>query len=383
MTVERLLLLCSLSFVVVGVANALGGRGSAAARLVELTVITGLATGLAVSGYLMCRRVDDPRYVLYSTLGLGLLTGSLSLLASSVQVLKGYTLNEPVYYAVVMAAGGAAVGPYLGFYYARLQRSNEELSERYRDLSALNQRLAVANRVLRHNLRNDLTVVDGVAKDLQRRVGDDGPTEHVDLLNRRTDSLLELSETMDEIRGVWNTDERVVVDLATVLHDLLDDLRTTYPEVTLRTEVPDSAPVAAHPKLGTAVRELLSNAVTHNDPSELTLTVTVEARPESNTCRLVIADDGCGFDGIEQTMFSDADPDVSPLEHGVGLGLWLVYWTVEESEGAFTLTNDGGAVVRADLPTADPADDAVGVGSARPLRDRGVAGADVGSPTHS
>ena len=351
---------------VVGVVHALGDTSGLFVRGMELAVMLTLAAALMVSLRYTAERVgtDQFHYVGYSTVGLGLMTASLSLLASGIQVLQGYSLNEPLYYAVIMGAGGTVAGPYLGYYYARLQRSNTELNRRYEEMSALNRRLSVTNRVLRHNLRNNLTVIDGVATDLDERVEIAGFDDRISLLASRTDNLVELSEKMAEIRDVWDTTERQYVDVVALTESILRDVETEFPGVTVRMDAPETAPVSAHPRIETALREVVSNAIEHNDPEDLTLTVAVDDPTDGDSVRVRIADDGGGLPDIEQSIFTETEPSESALEHGIGLGLWLVYWTVAESGGDLALSNDDGAVVTLTLPSGDED------GAATPLKPR-------------
>jgi two-component sensor histidine kinase len=46
----------------------------------------------------------------------------------------------------------------------------------------------------------------------------------------------------------------------------------------------------------------------------------------------------------------------TPLEHGEGLGLWLVNWIVTGLGGTVTANTDDGTTVRLSLPVADEED---------------------------
>ncbi|MFC6975605.1 HAMP domain-containing sensor histidine kinase [Halomicroarcula sp. GCM10025709] len=354
------------AFAIVGIVHAAGDTSGLPVRLMELAVVCALSAALVVSIRYTADRVAPAqfRYVGYSTVGLGLTTAALSLLASGIQVLQGYSLNEPLYYAMIMGAGGTVAGPYLGYYYARLRRSNTELNHRYEEMAVLNRRLSVTNRVLRHNLRNNLTVIDGVATDLRENVETPGIGDRLSLLTSRTDRLVGLSEKMAEIREIWDTTERQTVNVAALTEEVLGDANAQYSGVTVRMDAPDSVAVQAHPRIETALREVVSNAVEHNDTNALTITVTIEESTDSDSVQVRIADDGRGLPDIEESMFAEAGPSEPALEHGVGLGLWLVYWTVTESGGDLTLSNDDGAVVTLTLPGAQ------GTADAAPIRPR-------------
>ena len=229
---ELLLSLFGSLLVGAGIVHAVRDTGALVPRLLELGVITALSLSFVLAGRYMSGRIDEARFrlVVYSTVGLGLLTGTLSWIASGIQLLQGYSLNEPVYYGLTMMAGGAAAGPYVGYFYGQLQQSNAELNHRYEEMAVLNRRLSVANRVLRHNLRNNLTVIAGVTSDLKQRRDTGSFGDRLDMLDRQTDELTELSEKMGEIRQVWNTNQRTSVDIVAIVNRALDELRSELQE---------------------------------------------------------------------------------------------------------------------------------------------------------
>ena len=350
-------------------------------ELLQLLLVTVLSLSFVTAGHLMSRRVEPAQFhwVVYSTIGIGLLPGALSWIASAVQFLQGYSLNEPLYYGVTMMAGGAAAGPYIGYFYARLQQSNAELSHRYEEMTVLNRRLGVANRVLRHNLRNNLTVISGVTGDLQRRVESEPMADRVELLDRRTDELATLSDKMGKIRQVWETNQRTTVDLVPLLERLLCDTASAHPDVTVRTNLPDTAVVTAHPKIEAALREVFENAVRHNATSELSIEVTI-TETDDGSFTVDIEDSGAGLPDIEQELSAETDPTTSALEHGVGLRLWLVYWTAEKSGGSLSVSNDDGAVVSLTLPQSESDGESVLV---RPTQTLQRGPETTARPTHS
>jgi signal transduction histidine kinase len=65
-----------------------------------------------------------------------------------------------------------------------------------------------------------------------------------------------------------------------------------------------------------------------------------------------VADDGPGIPDHERAVLTDGEE--TALEHGSGLGLWLVHWVVERSGGrlSFAENDPRGSVVRMDLRPA-------------------------------
>jgi signal transduction histidine kinase len=172
------------------------------------------------------------------------------------------------------------------------------------------------------------------------------------------------------MRQVWGSNEQTTVDLVPLLERLLAEVRSTHPEVTVRADLPSAATVTAHPKLETALREVLRNAVEHNDTATLDVDVHV-TETTAGTIEVRIADSGSGLPDIEQELFSGAEPSTSALDHGVGLGLWLVYWIVDQSGGDLSLANDDGAVVTLALPRGDG--DTGPINPKQTLREHGAA----------
>jgi signal transduction histidine kinase len=93
--------------------------------------------------------------------------------------------------------------------------------------------------------------------------------------------------------------------------------------------------------------------------------VTVTARPAGDDVELVVADDGPGIPPVEAAVV-DAMEETT-VEHGNGLGLWLVNWIVTRYGGSFQLRPAGpsdaatGTVATISLPGLDPADDPAAV----------------------
>jgi PAS domain S-box-containing protein len=206
------------------------------------------------------------------------------------------------------------------------------------DRHTYQQRLKVANRVLRHDLRNRMNVITGWADEL---AGYDDETVRAtgERITATADELIELGE---QVRLLVETADYVgrpneSVDLGAHVTPLVEDIRTAHPEATVETELPTGTTVLVpHPKLLTiSVESLLENAVEHNDAERPWVKVTVESASESDEyARLRIADDGPGIPEAELEVLREGSE--TPLKHGSGLGLWLVHWTVTAAGGTVT-----------------------------------------------
>ena len=213
------------------------------------------------------------------------------------------------------------------------------------------QLVRLLNRVLRHNLRNDLNVLLGVGNHLQSGlVEDDDVSELGERIERTTNRLLGTSEQARKLeryarrdRDPRRLDPTVLFDAATN-----DAPEGTTVDAAVRTD----RGVCAGPELETALTELVENAVEHDLGSETR--VELEATDDGEWVELVVRDDGTGIDDMEAAAI-DAGEETD-LVHCSGLGLWLVNWIVTRYGGSFGIhaRDDGaGSVASIRLPAID------------------------------
>ncbi|WP_136716880.1 histidine kinase N-terminal 7TM domain-containing protein [Halorientalis salina] len=214
-----------------------------------------------------------------------------------------------------------------------------------RDVTALKSReqeldlhRQVHNRIVRHNIRNELTVIRGSAEEIHRR-SDDRRAEFAETILDRCDELAATSEKARHIMRLIEDDcALVTMDARALVEDIEAEMRDRYPDATIETTGDDEAWVDAHEDLSVAVRNLLENAVVHNDgPAE----VAVSVERTDGTVEVAVADDGPGIPDYEVTVLDRLSE--TALEHSSGAGLWLVNWVAMRSNGAlgFTVTDRG------------------------------------------
>ena len=217
------------------------------------------------------------------------------------------------------------------------------------DLRDHQRRLSVLDRVLRHNLRNQMNVVLGYATELTTHDDPEVATLGAAIEDNATD-LMELSESAREFGSVISgTAARPApVDVADLVETAVADARRQHPDADVAADLPETAPALANEPFALAVDELLENAVVHNDSDPPTVEVSVTVDDDAVTVR--VADDGPGIDDIAQRALLSGSE--SPLEHAQGLGLWLVRWTVDAVGGEFDVADGDprGTVVTVRLP---------------------------------
>ena len=194
-------------------------------------------------------------------------------------------------------------------------------------LSTERDQYALLNQIVRHDIRNDATVVRGWGSQLRDQVAD----EHVPALDRimgAATHTLELTEAVRDLATIVSTDDPTLepVALADILDKECQRVRSNFDyqadSLSLRVEgdLPD-VEVLATPLLSSVFTNLLDNAVFHNDADDIRITVSADADPE--TVRVHIADNGPGIpDNRKEEVFDQGQQGLHSC--GSGLGLYLV-----------------------------------------------------------
>jgi len=149
------------------------------------------------------------------------------------------------------------------------------------------------------------------------------------------------------------TTETKPVGLRYVLTDRIDEVASTHADAILTTEgtVPDVA-VPADDMLGSVFKNLLTNAIVHNDGP--VMEVTVSASVDDGTVTVRVADNGPGIpDDRKDAIFEDGEKGLD--SEGTGLGLYLVETLVDRYGGDVRVEDNEptGAVFVVELPVAD------------------------------
>jgi len=220
------------------------------------------------------------------------------------------------------------------------------------------QRLAVQNRMLRHNLRNDLNVVLGRLDEVAERIDDPATLDTVEEIRDRAAGLVEQSRTARHIERVLNGETATCeLTVAPVVEQVAATVRERHPDVSVGVTVPERLRVRVDESLGRALHELAENAVEHGECS----TLEFRARASGERAVLEVVDDGSGVSQYERTALARADE--TPLEHGSGLGLWFVTWVASRTGGEFDVTTreaEDAAVREAANAETREAEDAAG-----------------------
>ena len=211
------------------------------------------------------------------------------------------------------------------------------------------RQLRVIDTILRHNLRNDLNTVIGHAEYVSEHPEDDPPS-HTEVIQRTAESLLHKAEKQRRtIELLTEPVKPCRVDLTAVIAEAVATIADEYPDADIETDVPSSLTVCAVGEIDTAVRELLHNAAKH---AETDPRIHVSATGVDDRAIVEIADTCPPIPEYEYRVLT-GEREMDDVTHTSGLGLWLVYWIVDLSDGHVTFeTNEDGNTVTVSLPLA-------------------------------
>jgi PAS domain S-box-containing protein len=236
-----------------------------------------------------------------------------------------------------------------------------------RRLEEQRDNLSTLNEVMRHDIRNDLQMILAHAELLADHV-DDEAAEHVEAIRENAAEAVDFTTTARETAALMLSTEGEYrpVRLETVLASALDEIRATAPDAVVSDSLAvDGVSIRADDLLESVFRNLLKNAIQHNDSEVPEVAVTAVERGDTAVVR--IADNGPGIpDEQKGTVFRKGEAALD--SGGTGLGLYLVSTLVERYGGEVRVedrtdplsTDDPedpddhtGAVFVVELPTTD------------------------------
>ena len=241
--------------------------------------------------------------------------------------------------------GGERVGRTVVIYDITEQKERERrIASREQELQTLKQ---VYSRFLRHNIRNDITVINGNADWIVENAKN-GAGERAQAILDRTDELAETSQKARIVDDVVGTQaDPVTMQVDSLVESSRDEIAGAYPDATVRTDVPPGLDLCGHKHLHEALNNAIENAIVHQDSDDPVVDIRVQT--DGDAVEIAVVDDGPGIPTQELRALSEGKE--TALVHGSGIGLWLIDWIVRTSGGAVRFeSDDTGTVVRMELP---------------------------------
>ena len=220
-----------------------------------------------------------------------------------------------------------------------ITRDITQQKRREQQLEDRTEKLAVINRLVRHDIKNDIQLLIAWADGVSDHVDDDGQ-EYLARIQDTCDHISELTNiTRDFVESIGSdTDlEYSSVNLPYILESEVEKAERRYENlrVTIEGEVPNVS-VRGNELLSSVFGNLLSNAVRHHDGEDPQVTIRVEM--DETDVRVSLADNGPGIpESNLDSIFGKGE--MGPESPGTGIGLYLVHTIVDQFGGHVSVEN--------------------------------------------
>lgn len=286
-----------------------------------------IGLSLAVYGVVLAVGLFSPAYVRRVTLWCGLGTGGVALLLAATQVeavaAGGHMapLSDAPLLVGNLLLGGAVGGVVVG------DRSAAN-SDKRAELRRTANRAALVNRLLRHEVINGATIIQGHASLLAEHPDRERSVEAI------TNAADRITETIEVVGRIATPNEgRDLTDVAVgpVLETVVDAHRAADPECRIVLgDVDERLTVIADGRLEAVFDELLENARTHGGGP-----IRIDVKPTTQAVVVTVADGGPGLDAANRAVLEAGEfPEYD--DPGAGFGLQVVSLLVGRYGGRIT-----------------------------------------------
>lgn len=233
-------------------------------------------------------------------------------------------------------------------------RSRERLERARNDLEKRKEMIEVYDRLLRHDLGNDLQVISGFSDAVVGMVDEDEKTaNYAEKIHRTANEAADLiSRVGDLVKTLEQDGELKPRALEPILTDVVDNVDTKFEHLTVAYDPDDFGhQVFAGDLLDSIFTNILSNAAVHNE-GDISVEVYAE-EPTPDTVVVGFADDGKGVaEEVRDEIFEMGKK--GPDSDGTGLGMGLARALTESYGGTVEVRDSdrGGADFRVKLDRA-------------------------------
>src|SRR6266508_4586544 len=226
---------------------------------------------------------------------------------------------------------------------AALRRFNEILDQRVQErtaeLAAANKELEAFSYSLAHDLRAPIRAINGFAHMLAEQVGPALGEDETRLIKVITDNSTKMGEMIDGFLALAKTGRQSMnlkpVDMAVLVRDVVDALRTAQPQTNARFEVGPVPEAMGDPVLLRQVwTNLLDNALKFSAARQPAL-ISVGARQAEDGVVYFVRDNGVGFDMHNMDKLFGVFHRLHRADEfaGYGLGLATVQRIIDKHGG--------------------------------------------------
>ncbi|MDZ7850286.1 MAG: PAS domain S-box protein [Halodesulfurarchaeum sp.] len=227
--------------------------------------------------------------------------------------------------------------------YVAIQTDLTERKEREDHLLAL-------DRMLRHNLNNELNVVLGRASMIEE-AGSGNVGDYAEAIIEASNRLLvQATKEREIVRILTEPRTPTSLDLTQLIRSITARLQEEYPAAGFELDLPAELEISTIPEIERAIEELLHNAMVHAADGKPTARIAVTEAEGS--IEIEIEDSNPTIPPEERAVLL-GDSHIDALTHTSGMGLWLVKRILTRAGGKLTFDSNGssGNRITVVLPT--------------------------------
>ena len=232
-----------------------------------------------------------------------------------------------------------------------LSQRFEEIQENERTLRERSKMVGVLNRVLRHNVRNDINVIAGRAELAAQEAQQETVREQLDAIRETAMDLAALSDRTKRIQQLVTEEgfSTAVFALPGRLETALAGVRSKHPDATVSVHVSSGVvPVETADTLPQALADVVEDIIANN-AREPAVDITIRPTPDNEWVVVTVDDDGKGLPKLDVVSVDEGKE--TPLKHAEGVSLWSLSWSVSKTAGNLNV-NPGDATLELRLPAA-------------------------------
>lgn len=210
--------------------------------------------------------------------------------------------------------------------------------------------LHLLNRIISHNFRNELQVVQSTFNHIHGQTND----KILNRMRRAIAELVDLTSWVNALTSPNKEQKHTKINVCELLTKRVEQYKKEYPEINWDVTC-ENVYIEANQPLRKAFDELIENAVRHNSHDNLDITVSARENSTDQQIDIRISDTGDPIPDMEiRPLLDGYDPD--PLEHGKNTGLWEVQTIINSHQGMLTLKENSPErkIIEITLPLADP-----------------------------
>jgi signal transduction histidine kinase len=217
------------------------------------------------------------------------------------------------------------------------------LTNARRDIDEREQRLEIINRVLRHNIRNDLNLVQGSLELIDETESlSEESHQRLAIASEHAESVVEMAEKARYIQQTTGDTAVEPQQLGPPIKRAIEEATDEYSAADVQFSGANGVTVLADENLDVALFEAIENGIVHQNTDSPTVVVSV-ATPSEDTAQIEVRNQGTIPDTERHSLEKGKE---TPLEHASGLGLWLIKWIVENAHGSIEIPESNTAEAR-------------------------------------